>query len=223
MKTQRLGAAIAAAGAVYLVAVSWLSSWWYVPVLEEFGPRTVAENMPYGGMAFFIVWGASGIVGAIIVALGAAVYSAAGAFRVLLLAAGAVLLALWLVFWSLPSDGGAIFGVGGGLILLFFLMSCLDWAGTRRQLDGRARTVADLRLAANASFFIAAWGLCGLLGAPIFVLRPALTAAPQMAAFATSTMAAKVLVCLVLGWGFTAIAQRMERRERENASRAAHE
>ena len=33
----------------------------------------------------------------------------------------------------------------------------------------------DLRLAAHVSFFIAAWGLCGLLGAPTFTLRPELT------------------------------------------------
>lgn len=151
------------------------------------------------------------------VALGAAVYSAVGRFRLLLLAAGSTLLVVWLAFWSTASHNAVVFGVGGGLILLCFLMSCLDWAETRRHLGGPTKTASDLRLAAHVSFFIAAWGLCGLLGAPIFALRPDLTEVHQ-ATSAGWSLAIKVLVCLVLGWGFTAVAQRIERRETNSAA-----
>jgi len=217
MKTQRLGAVIAGVGAVYLVAVAWISSWWYVPALRELGPRALIERTPYGGTAFSIVWAGSGVLGAIVVALGAAVYSAVSTFRLLLLAAGGTLLVVWLVFWS-SSHHPVVFGVGGGLILLCFLSSCLDWAGTRSHLEGPTRTAADLRLAAHVSFFIAAWGLCGLLGAPIFALRSEFTELHRTAS-AGSSLAIKVLVCLVLGWGFTALAQRIERRETKSAAR----
>jgi hypothetical protein len=217
MKTQRLGAVIAVVGAVYLVAVAWMSSWWYVPVSLQLGPRAFTERTPYGGTAFFIIWASSGVLGAMLVGLGAAVYAAVGTFRLLLLTAGGALLVVWLAFWSTSSHNAVVFGVGGGLILLFFLTSCLDWAGGRRHLDGPTRTASDVRLAAHISFFMAAWGLCGLLGAPIFALRSELTEAHRTASAGVS-LAIKVLICLVLGWGFTAVAERIERRERKSAA-----
>jgi hypothetical protein len=217
MKTQRLGAVIAVVGAAYLVTVAWVSSWWYVPASLQLGPRFFAERTPYGGTAFSVIWASSGVLGAIIVALGVAVYSAVGTFRLLLLAACSTLLVVWLVFWSTSSHNAVVFGVGGGLILLCFLTSCRDWARSRRHLGVPAKTASDLRLAAHVSFFIAAWGLCGLLGAPTFALRSELTEAHRTA-FAGSSLAIKVLVCLVLGWGFTTAAQSIERRERKSAA-----
>jgi hypothetical protein len=215
MTTQRVGAVIAGVGAVYLVAVAWMSSWWYVPALLELERRAFAEHASYGGTTFFITWASSGVVGAIVVAIGAAVYCAVGKLRLLLLAGGGTLLALWLAFWATSlRNASTVFGVGGGLILLCFLTSCLDWAEARRHRSGPTRTASDLRLAAYVSFFIAAWGLCGLLGAPTFALRPELTNAHGTAS-AASNLAIKVLACLVLGWGFTAFAQRIERRERK--------
>ncbi len=206
MKIQRIGTVVAGIGAVYLVAVAWMSSWWYVPVLVELESRVVAEHTPYGGTTFFIAWASSGVLGAILVAVGAAVYCAVGKLRLLLLAAGGALLAVWLAFWSASSHNPVVFGLGGGLILLCFLTSCLDWAQTRGHGSGPTKVASDLRLSGYVSFFIAAWRICGLLDAPTFALRPELTTA-------ASSLAVKVLVCLVLGWVFTAAAaQRMERR-----------
>jgi hypothetical protein len=221
MKTQRLGSVIAGVGAVYLVAVAWMSSWWYVPALLERASLAFAEHRPYGGTVFFITWASSGLMGAIVVALGAAIYCAVGKLRLLLLTVGATLLMVWLVFWSATSHHAVVFGVGGGVILLCFLSSCLDWARTRSYLEGPAKTSSDLRLAAQVSFFIAAWGLCGLLGAPTFALRPELAALHRTAG-AGSNLAIKVLVCLVLGWGFTALAGRIDRRERTGAAQDTH-
>lgn len=211
MSRQRVGAAIAAVGVMYLVAVSWMSSWLYVPAVLELGPRALAERTPFFGTVFSIVWGVSGVVGPLLVALGAALYAGIGRQRLLYLGAGAAALVLWLVFWRASLQHGIVFGVGGGLILLFFLASCLDWARTRHRIEGHLRTAADFRLAANASFFMGAWGLCGLLGAPVNLLHPE----PSSATSAGASLAVKVLMCLVLGWGFTAIAQRIERRKRE--------
>ncbi len=208
MRMQKFGAVIGVIGAVYLVVVAWTSSWWYVPALLQFGSQASIEGTPIGGTTFFILWGTSGVLGAMIVMLGTAMYGKIGPLRLLLFTAGSIVLLLWLVLWTASSHHGCIFGAGGGLILLFFLMSCLDWAKARRHLEGRARTAADLRLGANLNFFIAAWGMCGLLGAPISLLRPEM----RGAAGGGETLAVKVLVCLVLGWGLTAVAQRLERQ-----------
>jgi len=211
-KMQRLGAVVAGVGAVYLVTVAWISSWWYVPALLELGPAPSAGQTPYGGKMFFLTWASSGVFGAIVVALGVAVCCAVDKFRLLLLTTGGAVLFIWLAFWSTSSHHAVVFGVGGGVILLCFLSSCLDWARRRTRLDGSASIASDLRLAAYVSFFIAAWGLCGLLGAPTFALRPEFTALHRTAS-GGSNLAIKVLVCLVLGWGLTALAQRIERRE----------
>jgi len=214
MKIHRFGALIAIVGVVYLVTVAWMASWWYVPVLSKLGPGALIGRTPPGGTAFSIIWATSGVLGAIIVAFGAAVYSAVGKLRLLFLAGGGALLILWLAFWSSSSHHAVVFGVGGSLILLCFLTSCLDWARTRRDLVGSSMTASDLRLAANVSFFIAAWGLCGLLGAPVFALRQELTDLHRTVGW---NLAIKVLVCLVLGWGFTAVAQRIELREKKRS------
>jgi hypothetical protein len=216
MNTQRVGAVIAGAGAVYLVAVAWLSSWLYVPALLKLASRPPTEHTPDAGTAFFTTWASSGVLGAMLVAFGAAVYCAVGKLRLLLLAVGGTLLVVWLAFWSTPSHNPVVFGVGGGLILLCFLAACLDWAEARRHVNGPTSAASDLRLAAYVSFFTAAWGLCGLLGAPTFALRPELKSVYRLESAATS-LAIKVLVCLVLGWGLTAAAQRIERRERKPA------
>jgi len=216
MNTRRVGAVIGGIGAIYLVGVAWVSSWLYVPALLKLASRASTDHTPYGGTAIFTTWASSGVLGAMLVALGAAVYSAIGKLRLLLLAVGGMLLLLWLAFWSTPLHNAAAFGVGGGLILFCFLTSCLDWAETRRHVSGPTRAASDLRLAAYVSFFIAAWGLCGLLGAPTFALRPELKSVYRLESAATS-LAIKVLVCLVLGWGLTAAAQRIERRERKPA------
>lgn len=214
MNRRRVGAVIAGAGAMYLVAVAWVSSWLYVPALLKLASRALPEHTPYRGTVLFTTWASSGVLGAILVALGAAIYCAVGKLRLLLLAFGGTLLLFWLAFWSTPSHNPIVFGVGGGLILLCFLAACLDWAEARLHVTGPTRTASDLRLAGYVSFFIAAWGLCGLLGAPTFALRPELASVSRTES-AASSLAIKVLVCLILGWGLTAAAQRIERCERK--------
>lgn len=214
--TQRLGVVIFAVGVLYLVLVAWGSSWWYVPALERLGPQAISEGTTFGGTAFFYNWAISGVLGAILVAFGAAVYAAAGRFRVVLFVACGLFLMVWLAFWSAPSHHPIVFGIGGGLILLCFLTSCLDWARMRSHLNDRRKTASDFRLAGHVCFFSAAWGLCGLLGAPTFAPRPELIGTNRPVAGA-SNLAVKVLVCLVLGWAFTALSERQERRGEEIA------
>jgi hypothetical protein len=204
MTNRRTGLVLAVSGALCLIALSWLASWWYVPVLR--GGSSIAT--PVGGPVLFVVWAGSGVLGAVLVAVGAFLFADVGWRRVLLLALGSAVLLTWMVVWTTASHQPVLFGAGGGLILLFFLWSCWDWVRTRRESQVPALAL-DLRLAGNACFFVAAWGLCGLLGAPVFLLRPDMTEAAKSSA--ASTLATKVLLSLVLGWGFVAASHRVER------------
>ena len=207
MVKRRTGVVLAVLGACYLMAVSWLLSWWYVPVLR--GGSSVAT--PFAGPVLFLFWAGSGALGAALVALGAFLFAGVRWSRVLFLSVGFAALLTWLAVWSTASHEPVLFGIGGGLILLFFLWSCWDWASARRDSQVCA-VAADLRLAGNVCFFMAAWGLCGLLGAPVFLLRPEITDVAQSSS--GSTLATKVLVSLVLGWGLVALSQRAERVRR---------
>jgi len=208
MVKRNAGLVLAVSGALCLIALSWLLSWWYVPVLR----RSSSIATPLEGPVLFLLWAGSGAVGAVLVALGAFLFAGVRWSRVLLLALGSAGLLTWLGTWTTTSHEPVLFGAGGGLILLFFLWSCWDWVRTRR--DSQVPALAlDLRLAGNACFFIAAWGLCGLLGAPTFLLRPDMSDAARSAA--ASSLATKVLVSLVLGWGLAALSQRMERVRRD--------
>ncbi len=207
MLRRHTGVIFAAIGACYMMAVSLLLSWWYVPLLRE--GRSAAT--PFGGPVVFLLWAGSGALGAVLVALGTVVFAGVRWSRVLLLSLGLAALLTWFGVWSTVSHEPVLFGIGGGLILLFFLWSCWEWAGARRDSSGSS-VAADLRLAGNVCFFIAAWGLCGLLGAPVFMLRPELADSTQSSS--ASTLATKVLVSLVLGWGLVALSHRAERVRR---------
>ena len=83
-------------------------------------------------------------------------------------------------------------------------------------LFGKHGIASDLRIASHVLFFIAAWGMCGLLGAPIYAVRPRLMEQFQNTSGA-SDMALKVLVCLALGWAFIAISQYVEHNAKKDA------
>jgi hypothetical protein len=118
------------------------------------------------------------------------------------------------VIWSIFSMGAfsqvlsPIFGIGGGLITLAFLGAMWDWARSRPGLSSAARTGADLGMAGFVFYLIAAWYLCGLLGAPTFLLRPelALTILPENSAISLGTT---ILICMTLGSVFSFFSRRV--------------
>jgi hypothetical protein len=106
----------------------------------------------------------------------------------------------------------ALFGVGGGLITLFFIGSVWQWARTRPTLTGAGRTGSDLRMVGLIFFVAAAWNLCGIFGIGNHVLRPELAVRFPVPIGNTINTASTVLVLLALGWGFTFFGQLMGRR-----------
>lgn len=69
-----------------------------------------------------------------------------------------------------------LYGIGGGIIIICFLISVWSWAKKRSTIEVGHRLTADLRIISYLFFLIAAWGLCGLLGSPLFGLRLCITA-----------------------------------------------
>ena len=191
-------------GALYMLIMGWLSSWWVVPTIRQIG----LEGLP--GTAFFFFWQLAAPVGALLVAIGAAFIAGVERARKAVIIGGSLVVMLWLFFsmGAIKQVIPPIFGIGGGLITLAFLGSSWDWVRSRPGLSSAARTGADLGMAGQVFYLIAAWYLCGLLGAPTFLLRPeqAMTILPENTAISLGTT---ILICLTLGSVFMFLSRRV--------------
>lgn len=205
--SQKAGWTIFGIGALYMLLMGWLSSWWVVPVIRDSG----LAGLP--GTVFFFAWQLAAPVGALLVAIGAAFVGRVELSRKVVIIGGSLILVVWLVvsMGAFQQVIPPIFGLGGGLITLAFLGALWDWAKLRPGLSSAARTGADFGMAGHVFFLIAAWYLCGLLGAPTFLLRPeqAMTIIPENSAISLGTT---ILICMTMGSVFTFFSHRVTMR-----------
>ena len=203
-KFQTAGWVIFGLGALYMLLMGWLSSWWVVPVIRQSG----LEGLP--GTAFFFFWQLAAPVGALLVAVGAAFIARVERARKAIIIGGSLVVTVWLAFsmGAFKQVIPPIFGIGGGLITLAFLGATWDWTRSRSGLSNPAQAGADLGMAGHLFYLIAAWYLCGLLGAPTFLLRPeqAMTIMPENTAISLGTT---ILICMTLGGLFTFLGRRV--------------
>lgn len=180
-------------------------SWWVVPAANQVGVEA------YAGLVGFL-WALSVPLGAFIVAIGAALIAKVERRVFWLLILLVVLFTAWRIAGTTSQMVPALFGVGGGLITLFFLGSALHWARARPTLSGPDKMGSDLRMVGFVFFVVAAWDLCGIFGMSNFVLRPELASKFAVPLGSTINAASGVLVLLVLGWGFTYFGQLKSRQ-----------
>jgi hypothetical protein len=209
--TSKIGWVVFLIGALYMLGMGWLYSWWMVPATREIGP----ENLS-GAVAF--IWALSAPLGSILVVVGAALMAQVERRLFWLLIAGSLLLTVWRVIGTTSQLLPALFGIGGGLITLFFLGSVWNWARMRPALSGPEKSGSDLRMVGYVFYVIAAWDLCGLLGIGNFVLRPDLAQEFNIPLGSTINAASTILVLLVLGWAFTFFGQRMALRAKSEGA-----
>jgi hypothetical protein len=191
-------------GALYMLLMGWLSSWWVVPTIRQTG----IESLP--GVAFFFFWQFAAPVGALLVAIGAAFIARVERPRKAVIIGGSIAVVFWLYVSMVVINKviPPVFGIGGGLISLAFLGALWDWARSRPGLSSTARTGADLGMAGHVFYLIAAWYLCGLLGAPTFLLRPeqSLKFIPESNAISLGTT---ILIFMTLGSVFMFFSRRV--------------
>jgi hypothetical protein len=198
--SQKIGWVIFTIGGVYMLGLGWLYSWRMVPAANQFG-----SSVLNGWFGF--LWALSVPLGAFIVALGAALIARIEPRTFWLLILLLVLFTAWSIAGTTRQMIPALFGVGGGLITLFFIGSAWQWARTRPTLTGADKTGSDLRLVGFIFFVVAAWNLCGIFGMGNYVLRPDLAVKFSVPIGSTINAASTVMILLVLGWGFTYFGQ----------------
>ena len=160
------------------------------------------------------IWALAVPLGSVLVLLGAALIAEVERRLFLILIVGSLVFTVWRVFGTTSRLLPQLFGIGGGLITLFFLGLVWTWARTRSTLSGPAKTGADLRVIGYFFLVVAAWDLCGLLGIPTFLLRPEQAQGFAIPASTAISMASTILVLLVLGWAFMFFGQWIAARAR---------
>ena len=203
--SQKIGWVVFMIGAVYMIGLGWLYSWRMVPAANQFGSDA------YSGL-LGLIWALSVPLGAFIVAIGAALVARAERRVIWLLILLVVLVAAWRIAGTSRQMIPALFGIGGGLITLFFIGSAWSWAKTRPTLTEAGKTGSDLRMVGFTFFVLAAWDLCGIFGMANYVLRPELAEKFSVPIGSTINSASGVMVLLVLGWGFSYFGQLISRR-----------
>jgi hypothetical protein len=203
--SQKIGWLIFTIGAVYMLGLGWMYSWRMVPAANKFG------SVAFSGFLGFL-WALSVPLGAFIVAIGAAMIARVERRVLWLLILLVILDAAWSIAGTTSQMVPALFGIGGGLITLFFIGSTWQWARIRPTLTGAGKTGSDLRMLGFIFFVVAAWNLCGVFGMGNYVLRPELADKFSIPIGSTINTASTVLVLLVLGWGFTFFGQLVSRQ-----------
>ena len=191
---------------VIMVGLGYAGSWWMVPTYRTLSPEQIGETIWASGGALFLLWSIAIPVGAVIASIGLLLYARARGSRIWLFGVGVVLLFLLVAFLPMPGYYPPFFGISGGLILAFFLLTLWLWAKRRTQLDGAAATAEDFRLVGYLFFLAGMWYLCGVLGPPNYLLN---TEKVQQfgSLMGAQSLAMQVFLYLVLGWLFTFLSQ----------------
>jgi len=196
--------------ALFWIAVVWAISWGVIGsvfvgsafrnlTMEELNQTMWAVTGPW-----FLIWGICGVpIGALVALIGILLHSGAKGSTVWKYGIGgflafAISMALGFIGHIPP-----LFGVGGTLILLFFLGILWLWAKERMAQKDAFTTAADLKLIGYVFMLIAAWYICGMASQPF--LKALEGEAP--------TSPIHIIILLVLGWLFLFLSHYKSRKQ----------
>jgi len=202
--TNKVGLIMFWVGAVIVFTGSWLVQWWVFPIWKNSPPEQFAGTMLAVEGPVYMLIALSTPLGIVLSAIGILLCAESKKARLWPFAIGIVLIALGMLI--LPTLGyyPLLFGISGGLILLFFFAALWYWAKKRSTLVGSARTAADFQLVSYVFFLFVAMLMCSLLGNPFSGLYfPAKVRLFDWALPAAYSMGTKAAIYLALGFFFT--------------------
>ncbi len=197
MRNKTIGLVLFWIAIIYMILIGLLASFpvrsaYRFSTFEEVGETIWAVTSPLFGL-----WATAIPVGAILAGAGLLIYVRAKRSHLWLFGLGifSVLLIDMLSRWEIlpePGHSPLLFGIGGGLIMGFFLIILWYWAKKYTTLRDQERSAAELQLAGYVFLIIGMWYLCGDLSRPF---QRALS--DQSLGSPVST-----IVYLALGWLF---------------------
>ncbi len=195
---------------LFWVAVIWAILWGVIGsifVSSAFRNLTMDEvNQTMWAVKgpWFLLWGIGGVpLGALVAGIGLLLYSDAKGSTVWKYGIGMVLAVSISMAIGFFGHIPPLFGIGGTLILLFFIGIIWLWAKERMALKDASATAADLKLVGYMFMLIAAWFICGIASQPF--LKALEGKAP--------TSPIHVMIFLVLGWLFLFLSHYKSRKQ----------
>jgi len=156
-------------GAVMIFTGAWLVMWWIAPFWRSAAPQEIAGTIwAFGGLVFMLI-SLSVPVGILLLVIGMLLYADKDAPRAgpfVLIVFIAVLAAVSMLVLPTMPYLPVLFGILGGLILLFFFAAVWCWAKRRVALKSAARLAADYQLLSWVFFLLTATTTCAMLGNP---------------------------------------------------------
>ena len=151
-----------------------------------------------------MLWGVFGAtLGALVTGIGLLLYSGAKGSTVWKFGIGILLVLIVGTQLGRLGHFPPLFGIGGTLILLFFIGILWLWAKERIALKGSSTTAADLKLVGYVFMLIGVWFVCGIASQPF--LKALEGVAPSSPVH--------VLIFLVLGWLFLFLGHYKSRKQ----------
>jgi hypothetical protein len=204
MTKQKAGLVIFWIGVISAIgwgAIGWL---FVITAYRNLTMDELSQTMwAYMGFGNYL-WGFGIPLGAVVAGIGALLYSGAKGSTVWKYGIG-ILLALIIAAGVLPTLGHfpPLFGIGGTLILLFFIGILWLWAKERMALKGSSTTAADLKLVGYVFMLIAAFFTCGAAGLPFWKAMEGQAPISPI----------HLIVLLVLGWLFLFLGHYKSRKQ----------
>ena len=184
---------------LFWVAVIWAIGWGVIgSVFVDSAFRTLAMDelnltMWAAQGTWTMIWGLFGVpLAAIIAIIGILLYSGAKGSTALKYGIGIFLGVFASMAAGYLGHIPLLFGIGGMLILLFFIGILWFWAKERMALEGASTAAANLKLTGYVFMLIAAWFICGIAS------QPFLKALDEQ----SPSSPIHVIILLVLGWLF---------------------
>ena len=194
---------------LFWVAVIWAFLW---GVLGSFFVGSAFRNLTMDEVnqtmwattgPWYLLWAFGVPLGALVAGIGVLLYSDAKGSKVWKYGIGiflGIIIGMAIVFLGhIP----LLFGIGGTLILLFFIGILWLWTKERMALKGSSTTAADLKLVGYVFMLIAAWFICGIASLPF--LKVFEGEAPSTPIH--------VMIFLVLGWLFLFVGHYKSRQQ----------
>lgn len=198
---------------LFWIAIIWVILWGVIgsifvdSVLRNLTMDELNKTMWAFTKPWYLIWALGGVViGALTAGIGLLLYTGAKGSTVWKFGVGSFL--AYFISMSIGMAGighiPPLFGIGGTLILLFFIGILWLWAKERVTLSDELAVAADLKLYGYIFFVIAAWFICGIASYPFLkALEEVQQATPY-----------HVMILLVLGWLFLFLSHYKARKQK---------
>ena len=194
---------------LFFIAIAWgilwgLIDWIFVsPAIRTLTADELNQTIWRDHGPLFLLWGFYLPLVSLLAGIGMLLYSGAKGSTVWKYGLGIFLVVLIYPATRHLGHIPPLFGVGGTLILFFFMGILWLWAKERMAMKNSPKIAADLRLVGYVYMLIAAWFICGDLGQPYLKAYDG--------EFPKSTLC--IMILLVLGWFFLFLSHYKSRKQ----------